>query len=180
MFSTPDQITEFNKTALEAVLGFAKISFDATERLIGLNMEAGKEAFAEATKTAKTLVDVKDVQDLMGMRTKFTEGGVEKVMEYSRSIYEVTQHTQAQMSALVEGHTAEFQKSVAANIEKAVKSAPAGADVAIAAVKSSVAATAAAMDSLTKAAKQVSSFADASMKATSEATTAAVKTSKAK
>ncbi len=175
MFSTPDQVTEFNKTALEAALGFAKIGFDATERLIGLNLEASKEAFAEATKTAKTLVEVKDVQDLMGLRSKFAEGGVEKMMEYSRTVYEVAQHTQSQLSAMVESHTSEMNKTVAATIEKAVKSAPAGADVAIAAVKSTVAATAAAVDSLTKAAKQVSTFADASMKATGEATTAAVK-----
>lgn len=180
MFTTPEHITEFNKSAIEAALGFAKISFDATERLIGLNLEASKEAFAEATKNAKTLVEVKDVQDLVNLRSKFSESGVEKAMEYGRSVYEVTQAAQQQVSALVEAHTGELNKNVAATIEKAVKSAPAGADVAIAAVKSTVAATAAAVDSITKAAKQVSNFAEAGVKATSEAATAAVKTAKAK
>jgi phasin family protein len=178
--SAPEQVTEFNKTALEAVLSLAKISFDTTERLIGLNLEASKESFAEITKSAKALVEVKDANSLLELRSKLTESGVEKVMEYSRSLYEVAQQTQGQLSAVLELHTAELNKNVAAAIEKAVKTAPAGADVAIAAMKSSVAATAAAVDSVTKAAKQVASFADASVKATTDTVSAAVKTSKAK
>jgi phasin family protein len=180
MFTAPEQFTELNKTALEAMLNLAKISFDTTERLIGLNLEASKESFAEMTKSAKALVEVKDANGLLDLRSKLTESSVEKAMEYSRSLYEVATHTQSKLSAVYESHSAEMNKNVAAAIEKAVKSAPAGADVAIAAMKSSVAATAAAVDSVTKAAKQVASFADASVKATSEAATAAVKTSKAK
>lgn len=180
MFTAPEQFTELNKTALEAVLNLAKISFDTTERLIGLNLEASKEGFADFTKSAKALVEVKDPQSLLELRSKLTEAGVEKAMDYSRNVYEVVTQTQGKLSSLYEQHSSELNKNVAAAIEKAVKSAPAGADVAIAAMKSSVAATAAAVDSVTKAAKQVASFADASVKATSEAATAAVKTSKAK
>lgn len=180
MFSAPEQFTEFNKTALEAMLNLAKISFDTTERLIGLNLEASKEGFADFTKSAKALAEVNDANTLLDLRSKLTENGVEKAMEYGRNVYEVVTQTQGKLSSLVEHQSAELNKNVAAAIEKAVKSAPAGADVAIAALKSGVAATAAAVDSVTKAAKQVSNFADASVKATSEAATAAVKTAKAK
>ena len=176
-FSAPEQITDFSKSALETALSLAKISFDATEKLIALSLEASKENFAEAAKSAKAMVEVKDPQALLDLRSKLTESSVEKVLDYSRSLYEVAQHTQGQVSAVFEHQAAELNKNVASAIDKAVKSAPAGADVAIAALKSGVAATAAAVDSVTKAAKQISTFTDASVKATSEAATAAVKTS---
>lgn len=181
MSSVPEQVSEFNKSALDAALSLAKITFDASERLMSLSLEASKESFAEAAKNAKALMEVKDPQHLMELRSKLTESSVEKVMEYSRSLYEVATHTQGQLSSVLEHHTAELNKNMASAIDKAVKSAPAGTDVAIAAIKSSVAATAAAVDSVTKAAKQVASFTDASVKASSEAASAAVKaTSKAK
>lgn len=178
MFTTADQVTDFNKSAIEAMLGVAKLSFDTTERVFGLNLEIGKESFAEATKTAKALADVKDAHGLMDLRTKMTEMSVEKALDYSRTMYEVAANTQSQLSAMFEQHTSELNKNFAAAVEKAVKSAPVGSDVALAAVKSSVAASAAAMESMTKAAKQVTNFADAGVKATTEAAAAAVKTTK--
>jgi len=178
MFTTADQVSDFNKSAIEAFMGVAKLSFDTTERVFGLNLEIGKVSFAEATKTAQALAEIKDAHGLLELRTKLTEASVEKALDYSRNVYEVATHTQSQLSAMFEQQTAELNKNFAAAVEKAVKSAPAGADVAIAAVKSTVAASAAAMDSITKAAKQVSNFTDASVKASTEAAAAAVKTTK--
>ena len=179
MFTSADQVTDFNKSTIEAMMGVAKLSFDATERVFGLSLEIGKESFADATKTAQALVEVKDAHGLLDLRTKTTEASVEKALDYSRNFYEVAANTQSQLSAMFEHHSAEMNKNFAAAVEKAVKSAPVGADVALAAVKSSVAATTAAMESMTKAAKQVSNYADAGVKATTEAAVAAVKTTKA-
>ncbi len=179
MFTSADQVTHFNKSALEAMMGVAKLSFDTTERVFGLSLEIGKESLAEASKNAKALADVKDAHALMDLRTKATEASVEKALDYSRTMYEVAANTQSQLSAMFEQHTSELNKNFATAVENAVKSAPIGADVALAAVKSTVAASSAAMESMTKAAKQVSNYADAGVKATTEAAVAAVKTSKA-
>jgi phasin family protein len=178
MFTTADQVTDLNKNAIDVALGLAKLSFEATERVIGLNLEASKDSFAEASKTAKALSEAKDAQSLLELRAKITEANVEKALEYSRTLYEVAAETQAQLSALFESQSSELNKNFAAAIEKAVKSAPVGADVAIAAVKSTIAASNAALDSVNKAAKQVTNLADASVKATSAAANAAVKASK--
>jgi hypothetical protein len=53
-------------------------------------------------------------------------------------------------------------------VEKATQGAPAGSDVAVSALKSTVAATSAAFDQFTKATKQVVTFADASLRAASK------------
>ena len=69
------------------------------------------------------------------------------------------------LSALAEEAWAAYTKGVAAWVEKAAKNAPAGSDMAVTALKSTVAATTAAFDQFSKATKQVVSFADASVRA---------------
>jgi len=61
-------------------------------------------------------------------------------------------------------------------VEKATKNAPAGSDVAVTALKSTVAATTAAFDQLSKATKQVVNFADASVRAATANAASAAKT----
>lgn len=175
MYNAPEQVTEFNKSVLNAALQLAKISLDTTERLLGLHLEAGKETFADASDALRTLSEAHEPQALLDLRAKLTEKSVEKFTALSRSLYDVAAHAQSQVSALVEVQIADWNQSVAKNIDQAVKAAPAGADVAIAAVKSTVAATAAAFDGATKTAKQMANFADASVKATVDAATAALK-----
>ncbi len=175
MYNTPEQVTEFNKSAVNAALQLTKIALDTAERFVGLQLEAGKDSFAEVSETLRALTEARDPQQLLDLRAKLTDKGVEKATAYSRSLYDVAAHAQAQVSALLEGQAADWNQSIASNIDKAVKAAPAGADVAIAAVKSTVAATTAAFDGVTKTAKQMASFADASVKATVDAATAAMK-----
>ncbi len=178
MFIAPDQFAEVNKSSIDAVLQFAKVSFDATERLMGLQLAVGRDVLNEGAKNAKVLAEIRDVQDLTALRGKFAEAGTEKWTDYSKAVYEVAQHTQAQWSNLFESHVSEVNKNLAAALDKAVKAAPAGADVAIAAIKSTMGATTAAIDSMTKAAKQVASYTDANVKAATNATHAAVKSVK--
>ena len=59
-------------------------------------------------------------------------------------------------------------------LDKASKSAPAGSDVAVAAVKSAIAAATSAFDNMNKAAKQVSEIAEANVAAATNATVKAV------
>jgi hypothetical protein len=61
---------------------------------------------------------------------------------------------------------ATFQQAVAETVDQAAKSAPAGSDVGVAAMKSSMAAATAAFDTFAKAARHATSFADAGVKAT--------------
>jgi len=60
-------------------------------------------------------------------------------------------------------------------LEKAAKSAPAGSDVAVAAVQSAIAAATSAFDNMRKTAKQVTELAQNNVAAATSATTKAVK-----
>ena len=178
MFTAPEQFADVNKLTIDAALKFAKVSFDAAERLVGLQLAVGRDALSESAKNATLLTEVRDVQDLTAFRGKVAETSTDKWTNYSKAVYEVAQQTQAQWSNLFEAQMTEMNKSVAVALDKVAKTAPAGTDVAIAAIKSSITAASAAFDSMTKAAKQVATMTDANVKAAASATNAAVKSAK--
>jgi len=98
------------------------------------------------------------------VRARIAENTLENIMGYSRSLYEVASEAQSEYSRLAEERMGAFQQAVTETVEQAAKSAPAGSDVAVAAVRSQLAATTAAFDSFSKAAKHVSSITDATVR----------------
>lgn len=174
------QFGDFSKTAVDAAMKFARVSIESAERIAALNLEAAKVGLDESAKSVKSLAAVKDVQELNNVRTKATETGLEFFMGYSKNFYELSTAAQSQYASLVEERVASMQKSMADNLDQVAKSAPAGADVAIAALKSSLAASAAAVDSFTKAGKQFSNYTDGAIKAATETATKATASSKRK
>lgn len=173
MATVNEQMNDFQKTAVDAGVKFARMSVENAERMIALNLQMTKASLDDTAKNLQAISSVKDVQDLTTLRTKLAENSLEQAMGYSRSVYELASSAQAEISSMIEGQVAGFQKELAESIEKVAKTAPAGSDVAIAALKSSMAATTAAMDNVSKAVKQATSYADSNFKS---ATTGAAKT----
>jgi len=176
MYNATEQFAELNQAGVDGALRLSQISLDNAERLIKVNLEASKAAIEDGVKNVKAVSEVKDLQELIALRAKLAEAGVEKALSYGRSVYEVASEAQAEFTKLVEETLAAYSKGVANFVDRAAKSAPAGSDVAVTALKSTVAATTAAFDTFTKATKQVASFADASVKAATQATASAAKT----
>ena len=163
--TTASPIAEIGRATLEAAARATRISMDGAERAFAVQLEYTKGAFAQAALTARAVSQVKDVQQLLALRTRIAENAVENMMGYSRSLYEVASEAQSEYSRLAEERMARFQQAVSETVEQAARSAPAGGDVAVAAIRSQLAATTAAFDSFTKAAKHVASFTDAGVKA---------------
>lgn len=163
-----EQFGNFSKSAIDASMKFATASFTNAERVIALNLEATKVSLGETAKNAKSFAAIKDAQELNSLSTKTAETGVEFLMGYSKNFYEISAAAQAQYTALVEERVNVFQQSVAETLDKVTKSAPAGSDVAVTALKSGMAASTAAMDNFSKAAKQMTAFADTAFKTASD------------
>ena len=180
MYTAPEQFTELNQAGVDGALRFSQVALDNTERLIKVQLEASKAAIEDGVKNAKAVSEVKDLQELIALRAKLAEASVEKALSYGRSIYEAASEAQAEFTKLVEETLSAYSKGVANFVDRAAKSAPAGSDVAVTALRSTVAATSAAFDTFTKATKQVASFADASVKAATQATASAVKSTGAR
>jgi len=175
MYVTPEQIAATNKSSVEAVLGFAQSNFAAIEKISALNFNATKTAFEDSLAHAKALMAVKDVQELVNVNAAATQPAMEKMIAWQRGVYEVASQSQAEVTRYFEAQAQELNKSVATYLDKFAKNAPAGSDVAVAAVKSALAAANSAYDSISKAAKQATEMAEANMAAVTAATTSTKK-----
>ena len=164
MYNPTEQFSELNKANVAQASKFAAVAIGNAEKLFTLNLNAAKAAIAHSIEGAQAMVGVKDVQELAVVRAKFAEVGVQAALGYSRTLYELASEAQAEYSALSEEAWAAYTKGVASWVDKATKSAPAGSDVAVNAIKSTVAATTAAFDQFQKATKQVVNLADASIR----------------
>ncbi|HQR03752.1 MAG: phasin family protein [Proteobacteria bacterium] len=174
MYATPDKFAAANKAGIEALLTIANTTFASVERLAALNLNTARAALEDGVSTAKTVLGVKDVQDLMGLQASLAHPAIEKVVAYSRGVYEIASQTQEELGKVAEAQYAEFHKQVGTLLDQAAKNAPAGSDVAVAAVKSALAAANSAYDNVTKAAKQVAEIAEANVAAATSATVKAV------
>lgn len=162
-FAVPEQLVAFNKANLETAVSLANVVIEGTERLANLQLAAAREVLAEGAKNAKGLLAVKDAQDLLGLQPAY-EAVVEKTLGYSRNVYEVASETQGEVSKILEARVGELRDTLVAVLEKAAKSTP-GSDVAVAAIKSAVAAANSAYDNLQKATKQVAELTEANVAA---------------
>jgi phasin family protein len=174
MNATTEQFASANKANVETLLTIANTAFASAERLAALNLNTARAILEDSVANAKALLGVKDVQQLVAMQATLAQPAVEKAVAYSRSVYEIATQTQEELSKVVEGQFSEINKNVATALDKAAKNAPAGSDVAVAAVKSAIAAANSAYDSMTKAAKQVAEIAEANVAAATTATVKAV------
>jgi len=163
MFNVPEQLLAANKSYLETAMGITAATLQGAERLIDLQLAAAKTSLAENTTNAKALLAAKDAQEVIALQSVIAEPVFEKTLGFSRSLYEVASQTQAEITKLFEARVAEFNKAVVAAMDKVVKTAPAGSDIAVAAVKSAMAAANSAYGTISKAAKQVAELTEASV-----------------
>lgn len=165
MYASPEQFTAGNKASLDALFSIANAQFIAFERLSALNFETTKATFEDSVNQAKALLSVKDAQELLNLSAASAQPALEKVIAYSRNVYEVATQTQAEVTKLAETQAAEMNKTVVSLLDKLTKNAPAGSDVAVAAVKSAMAAANSAYDSFAKVVKQATDMAEANVTA---------------
>lgn len=174
MYTTPEQLAGANKANVETLLTVANTAFASAERLAALNLNTARTLLEDSVNTAKTLLAAKDVQELVSMQAALAQPAFEKAVAYSRSVYEIASQTQEEFSKIFDSQYVEMNKNVTSVLDKAVKNAPAGSDVAVAAVKSAIAAANSAYETMNKAAKQVAEMTEANVAAATSATVKAV------
>src|SRR5262249_37739523 len=99
------------------------------------------------------------------LNTAASQPALERAIAYSRSVYEVAAQSQSELVKFLEARAAEYNKNLVGVLDKVSKSAPAGSDVAVAAVKSALAAASTAYDNFNKVAKQATEIAEANLTA---------------
>jgi phasin family protein len=179
MFTTPEQFASANKASVEAMLSLANTALASAERIAALILNTARSLLEDGVANTKAILGAKDPQEALAVQASLAQPNVEKAVAYTRSVYEISAQSKEEVAKLLEGQFGDFQKQVAGLLDKAAKSAPAGSDVAVNAVKSAIAAATSAFDSMNKAAKQVAEIAEANVAAATNATVKAVGTTAA-
>jgi phasin family protein len=168
MYVTPEQIQAASKANVETVLSVANAQFAAFEKLASLQATAFKNAFEDSIANTRALLGAKDVQEFVSLQNSFAQPAIEKAISYSKSVYEVATEANSEFSKVAERRVAEWNENFVSLLDKVSKNAPAGSDVAVAAVKSMLAAANSAYDNLTKVTKQATEIAEANVAAATE------------
>ena len=165
MTAIPDQISALGRTQVETALRFLTIAAEGTEKLFDLQIKNSKAAFNEGMKNAKALAEVKDFADLPAWSSMTFQPGVDKANAYARNLYEVAAGIQSEISAALETQLTHFGKEVSVALDAALKSAPAGSEPAVAAVKSVLGTVNTVYDQIAKASKQLAALTEANLTA---------------
>ena len=160
MYISPEHIAATNKASVETLVGLANTQFATLARLTALNFNVAKSTFEESGSYTKSLLGAKDAQEFAALSATAAQPVLDKAIAYTSSVYEIAAQTQAEMSKFAEAQASEFNKNIIDYLDKISKNAPAGSDVAIAAVNSALAVANSAYDSISRVAKQASELAE--------------------
>jgi len=179
-FTTPEQFIAANKASVDSLMTLVNSAVARAERLAALNLNTVRAVLEDSNVSSKTLTAVKNPQDLVELQATLTQPIVDKAVAYARSVNEIVSEGQHEVTQLFEAQFAELNKTFAAALDQAAKSAPAGSEGMFAAIKSAFSAGNDAFDNVSKVAKQAAEAAQANVSAAADATVKALsaKTSK--
>jgi phasin family protein len=172
MFATPTQLTDIQKSQLDALYALSNVAFTATEKLVDLNLAAMKAAMDESAAATQSLLGVKDAQDMVAVGSTLGQPAVHKFVGYSSNVYSIMSAAGADLRRVVEGQIADGNSKATQLVEFATRNAPAGSEPMVSMFKNAVAAYNTAYDTFSRAAKQAFDAAESNL---ASATQTAVK-----
>lgn len=175
-----EQLAAAQKANAEVLMALVRTAFNGMEQLAALNLAASREFFNTGVANTQQLMNVKDPQEMTRMSGALAQPNVEKIMEYSRNVYDLAARIQKEITSVMESQYSGFTRNASSAIEKASASTPVGGDVFAAAMKQMLEASTKAYDNMTTMAKQMADIADANVKAASSATTKAASAARKK
>lgn len=87
---------------MEAAMRFAQLSMETAQRIMQLQMEAATAAFKESNEVARVLAEARDPQAILALRTKLAESNTQRMLDYTRQIYEAAMQARNEMMGMME------------------------------------------------------------------------------
>ncbi len=172
-----EELAAANAAAISNLETVANTALEAIESLAALNLNFARESLNNGSKRANAALKLKSPQDIAAFGAESVQPGVESVVAYSRSVYDIANGAAAEITGMLKKQFDDMAKKVQAAAVAGAQSAPFGSDVALAAVKQAVDAGNAAYADLTKKVQEAAAIAQANV---AKATEAAVKATKGK
>lgn len=170
-----EQFAAAQQAGAEVMMTLMRTAFEGMQRFADLNMAVTREVFNTGVANAQQLMGAKDPQDLMKLNTALAQPNVDKMVEYSRSVYDLISEMQQTVTSVIEKQYGSFTANAAAAIDQTKAATPVGGDVFAAAMKSMLDATTQTFDNMTLMAKQMADVAETNIGAATNAAAKAVK-----
>lgn len=133
MFSLPQQLSSAAKSHIDTQLQlFSKISstvLDGAEKVIALNLNAGKAALSHTAATAQYLLESQDAREFFRYGASQAKPNIDSLLAYGRQLYGIASSTHAELlaSARARLDAASIPSDVAAPAQIKALAAPAPA-----------------------------------------------------
>jgi phasin family protein len=174
---TPEDLAKLQQESIAAAIRFAQLTVEASQKLLGVQLDAARHAVEAGSRNVQALAQVKTPEEAMALRATLAGQAVEQALDYSESVYSVAAELQDQFGRLVEQRMDAQAADIQIAMEQMLAAAPPGAEAATAAVRSAIAVGQAAFDGMSRTTRQLSEMARTGVKAASDATADAVKDS---
>jgi phasin family protein len=150
-----EQSIAAQKARLDITFGILSKNFGNIEKLVSVNLQAGKSILAKNQEIATGVLSAKDPRDFLSLQTGQVQPAVEEAQSYWRHAYEIVSNAQVELAADIGAEFKRYQTDYLPLIESLAKKTPAGGDVAVSAWKSAIETASAAFETTLKATKQV-------------------------
>jgi len=175
---SPEELLKLQQESLSAAMRFAQLTKEASQRLLGVQLEAARHAIEAGSRNIDALSRARTPEEAMALRTELAGQAVEQALDYSESVYSVAAELQDQFGKLVGQRVDACSTDLQDTMEKLLDAAPPGAAAAAGAVRHAMVAGQSALDEMTRSTRQMSEIARSGVKAATDATAAAVKASR--
>ena len=173
MFPSIEDLMKAQAEAFKASNTVATTAFDGAKKLLELNVQAAKAGMEESSAQLKALMAAKDVKALNDMLTdlftQYSKPDTSKAVAYVKQVYDISTATSGEVSALIEKQVSASQKQLLDSVDTLAKSAPAGSEGAVNALRQSVVTANAAYEQVNVASKQVFDMIEANFAGASKA-----------
>ncbi|MBE2257724.1 MAG: phasin family protein [Candidatus Accumulibacter sp.] len=164
-----EQLAESQKANAQVMMTLVRTAFHGMEQLSALNLAASRELFNTSASGAQQLLEVKDPQQLKGIATSLAQPNVDKLLEYSRGLYDLAANMQREITSVMEQQYSAMTHTASGLVDKS-GATPIAGDVFAGAMKQMMSASTTAFENISQMAKQMTDIVDANVKAASSAT----------
>lgn len=165
-----EQLAQSQKANAQVMMTLVRTAFHGLEQLSALNLAASRELFNASTNSAQQLLDVKDAQQLKDLAGSLARPSVDKLLEYSRNLYELAANMQREITSAMEEQYGNVRHAASGLVEKTGLSSPIASDVFGSAMKQMMNASTTAFENISQMAKQMTDIVDTNVKAATSAT----------
>jgi phasin family protein len=132
---TPKQETANAQAYADTAVRIGTIVAEANERVFKLQSEAAAAALADSSRLLKTLLDTKDPATALSQWANLYQTNMRRVLDVTRSCFEIVPQTQAEMAKLVGEPFASYNNAMQQYLDQFTKAVNDGRDAAAVAMK---------------------------------------------